>query len=62
MSKLNGLCDVCPQPMSKRPCTDCAEVRLAMHQSAIKLEQKYDLRHKHMNGLNTGITPVQASK
>jgi len=46
-----SLCDVCPQPKSARPCINCLEVRMEMNKSAVALEQKWDFRHKHVNGI-----------
>jgi len=45
------LCDVCTQSKSNRPCSDCREVRLGMHESALMAEQEWDFRHKHVNEL-----------
>ena len=53
-----SLCDVCPQDQAKRPCENCGEVRMEMHASAMRAEQQWDLRHRHMNGLEDGFELV----
>ena len=46
------LCDVCPEPMKNRPCTDCGKVRAEMDSKAMRRAEMYDKRVHEMERVN----------
>lgn len=50
MRQQMSLCDVCPQPKSNRPCSDCGSARAGMNAKAIIGFEAYDLRCQYVVG------------